>query len=183
MVMRTTAATASPPFAHREPAPRDAGQRPTPSTGNEQQNASRFSALSSSRWNRVLRFAAVGSITAVLQILVLVVLERHGWAALLANAVGFVLSAQVNFALNSAFTWRDRGALTPLRRRWVLFHGSIIATALLNQVVFAVAHMFAPLIVASLCGIAVASLGNFVLGDRFVFRGATVAVLSPEQAA
>ncbi len=186
MVLRTTAAIASPPLARRKPERRGAhvGSTPPPKE-NEKTATSLSSTLLSSRWNRALRFAAVGGATGALQILILVVLEGRGWAALPANAVGFVFSAQVNFVLNSTFTWRDRAGSRPLWRRWALFQGSIASTAVLNQIVFAGAHVFAPSIVASMCGIAGASVGNFVLGDRLVFRrgGATVTAPSPEQAA
>ena len=75
----------------------------------------------------------------------------------------------MNFALSSLFTWRDRRRTAPLWRRWLLFHGSIAAMALVNQGVFLAARMALPALVASAAGIAVAAIGNYLLGDRLVF--------------
>ncbi len=63
-------------------------------------------------------------------------LTRYGWPTLPANAVAFLLAAQVNFALSSTFTWRDRSAGRGLRRRWLAFHVSIASMAVVNMLVF-----------------------------------------------
>jgi putative flippase GtrA len=88
-----------------------------------------------------------------------------------ANAAAFLLAAQLNFALSSAFTWRDRFVSHSLARRWLLFHGSIAATALLNMLTFSAARFVLPVLAASAAGIATGALGNYLLGDRVVFRG------------
>ena len=94
----------------------------------------------------------------------------RGWPAALANAVAFLLAAQVNFALSSLFTWRDRRRMAPLWRRWLAFHGAIAAMALVNQSVFLAARTVLPVLAAAAAGIAVAAVGNYLLGDRLVFR-------------
>lgn len=119
---------------------------------------------------RVLRFAAVGGLGAALQIALLALLIGHGWDALLANVIAFLVSAQVNFALSATITWRDRARGAPLWRRWALFHGSIAGTAALNQVVFILARLALPALLASAAGTAAAAIGNYLLGDRLVFR-------------
>ena len=123
-----------------------------------------------SRAARPLRFALTGGFAGLLQLGLLAVLTGHGWPAALANAVAFLLAAQVNFALSSLFTWRDRRRTAPLWRRWLAFHGAIAAMALVNQSVFLAAWTALPALVASAAGIAVAAVGNYLLGDRLVFR-------------
>jgi len=120
---------------------------------------------------RPLRFAGTVSVAGAVQILLLLLFTRHGWHALVANGMAFLLAAQVNFALSVAFTWRDRLEAYQLPRRWALFHGSIALMALVNMLVFAATRSFLPVPVASLAGIAAGSLGNYLLGDRLVFRG------------
>jgi putative flippase GtrA len=118
------------------------------------------------------RFIAVGALASALQVALLAFLTGHGWDAFLANVAAFLLSAQVNFALSAAFTWRDRAHGAPLWRRWLLFHGSIAGTAVLNQLVFLLARLALPALLASATGSAAAALGNYLLGDRLVFRRA-----------
>lgn len=124
---------------------------------------------------RPLRFAITGGIAGVVQLALLALLTHAGWAELPANALAFLLAAQLNFALSSAFTWRDRRADRALGRRWLAFHGSIAAMAVVNMLVFALARAALPTLLASALGIAAAACGNFMLGDRLVFRRATPA--------
>ena len=126
--------------------------------------------LDATRVARPLRFALTGGLAGLLQLGLLALLTGRGWPTAPANAVAFLLAAQVNFALSSLFTWRDRQRTAPLWRRWLAFHGAIVATALVNQSVFLVARTVLPALVASAAGIAVAAVGNYLLGDRLVFR-------------
>jgi putative flippase GtrA len=91
-----------------------------------------------------------------------------------ANAVALLLSTQVNFVLSYLFTWRDRrphaGTAPVVLLRWVAYQGSVAGTALLNMLVFVAARAVLPPLVASAAGLAAAASGNFVIGDRFVFR-------------
>jgi len=120
---------------------------------------------------RPLRFVFTGGSSAIVQLVLLALLTRHGWDELLANVVAFAVAAQVNFALSYAFTWRGRAGRHALWRRWLMFHGSIAGTGLLNILIFAAARHVLPALVASALGIGVASIGNFVVGDRLRFRG------------
>ncbi len=119
---------------------------------------------------RVLRFLCTGGIAACVQLVILDVLVKHGWSDTVANLVAFLLSAQLNFALSSTFTWRDRSTAAPLWRRWLVFHGAIAGMAVFNMMVFALAHTVLPALEAAALGIAAAAMGNFILGDRLVFR-------------
>jgi putative flippase GtrA len=120
---------------------------------------------------RPLRFAVTGGLAGLLQLGLLALLVGRGWPAAPANAVAFLLAAQLNFAVSSLFTWRDRRRTAPLWRRWLAFHGAIAAMALVNQSVFLAARTALPALVASAAGIAVAAVGNYLLGDRLVFGG------------
>lgn len=125
---------------------------------------------------RPLRFAAVGALAGLIQLSLLSLLTGAAWNGMAANAVAFLISAQVNFGLGNAFTWGDRRSRLTFKAvltRWVRFHTSIAGTALLNMATFAITRTFLPDVPASAVGISVASLANYVLGDRFVFRGAS----------
>ena len=145
-------------------------------------------ALLFSETARPLRFALTGGLAGLLQLGLLALLTGRGWPATPANAVAFLLSAQVNFALSVVFTWRDRGTGAALWRRWLMFHASIAAMAVVNQLVFLAARTALPTLAAAAAGIAVAALGNFLLGDRLVFRhmtetrvGDTPGMIAPQE--
>jgi putative flippase GtrA len=128
---------------------------------------------------RPLRFAFVGGTSGAIQLALLHIATRHGWNAIIAEVVAIFVAAQINFLLNTTITWRDRyaGATgVTLRRRWLVFHGSIIGATLLNITVFAVAHTVIPALAASALGIAVAASINFFTFDRLVFRPVPTAV-------
>lgn len=121
---------------------------------------------------RPLRFVFTGGLCGLVQLLLFALLERSGWPPLIANSVAFLLSAQVNFLFSTSFTWGDRLVQQHkgLLRRWLAFHGSILGTALLNQLVFLLVRLLLPNEIAVVLGIGVAALANFVLLDRQVFR-------------
>ena len=127
---------------------------------------------------RPLRFAVTGGLAGLLQLALLALLTRHGWDSILANVVALLLSTQANFALSYLFTWRDRrpheGTPPVVFVRWAAYQGSVAGTALLNMLVFVATRAVLPPLVASAAGLAVGASGNFVIGDRFVFRGRQV---------
>lgn len=132
---------------------------------------------------RPLRFALTGGLAGGTQLVLLALLVRHGWHDLAANAVAFLLAAQLNFVLSSAFTWPDRATRSGVTRRWLAFHGQIAAMAAVNMLVFMLAHGPLPTLVASALGIGVAAAGNFVMGDRLVFRSPVTLPVPPAVAA
>jgi putative flippase GtrA len=119
---------------------------------------------------RPVRFILTGGLAGLFQIGLLALLTGHGWHSLLANPIAFLLAAQVNFALSTLFTWRDRRGGHSLSHRWLLFHGSIAGMAVLNMAVFAAARTQLPDLEAAALGIAAAAMGNYLVGDRLVFR-------------
>lgn len=88
--------------------------------------------------NRLLRFAAVGFTCFLLQFYILKLLQHVGVAALLANAIGFVVSAQVNFLLSSNVTWSDASRPTGMGwvYRWFSFMGVVTGALVVNSTVF-----------------------------------------------
>lgn len=121
---------------------------------------------------RLVRFALTGGLASLFQLTLLTLLLDRGFDSLVANGTAFLIAAQLNFVMSSLFTWRDRVAVQPLWGRWLLFHGSIASMALVNMAVFAATRPFFPTLVASASGIAVAAIGNFILGSTFVFTEA-----------
>jgi dolichol-phosphate mannosyltransferase len=126
---------------------------------------------------RPLRFACIGGLAGLIQLLLLSLFTRLGWQEVLANAIAYILSAQANFVLSTFFTWHDRQsdalaahAKKTMLKRWLTFHSSIIGTGLLNMLVFVIGRTMLPSLLASALGIACAAIANFFLFNRFVFR-------------
>jgi putative flippase GtrA len=123
---------------------------------------------------RPLRFILTGSLAGLSQLGLLAVLLRLAVSPLLANGIAFLLAAQLNFLLSLLFTWRDRHeiklASRQLLHRWLTFHGSILGTAILNQLIFALTQSRLPALLAAGLGIGSAAIANFFLMDRLVFR-------------
>jgi putative flippase GtrA len=128
---------------------------------------------------RVVRFAITGGLAGMLQLLLLKLLVDGGVPAIPANAAAFLLAAQFNFLMSMLYTWRDRRRERALGRRWIAFHGSIAGMAVLNMLVFGITRQILPDLVASAAGIAAGACGNFLLGDRLVFRAAGIRASQP----
>lgn len=91
--------------------------------------------------SRLVRFGTVAVTCTLIQEVILVVLTHNGVSSALANAVGFVLSAQINFMLSSALTWRGHNVQQTrmaLAIRWLQFNGAAMVALAANVIVFAV---------------------------------------------
>jgi putative flippase GtrA len=128
---------------------------------------------------RPLRFAGTGVAAGGLQLTLLAVLTARGWDTLPANVVAFVVAAQFNFLMSNVVTWRDRQLTGSIRRRWLLFHASIAVMALVNMLVFVAARDLVPALAASALGIAAGACGNYLAGDRLIFRQPSPVAFSP----
>ncbi len=123
---------------------------------------------------RLSRAAFTGGVCGAVQLALLdllIALHRDPAAA---NTLAFLASAQLNFAMSARFIWGDRqaektGGLKRLAGQWAAFHGSVLAAAGINFLVFQAARtVMAPLPAAAL-GIASTALLNFAVQDRLVF--------------
>jgi len=120
------------------------------------------------RW---LRFNLVGIAGFVLQMLTLAVMARWTTPAI-AVVVAVLVAVSHNFLWHEQVTWpglpRD-GRL----RRWFSFHLTNGAVSLATNVVVTTVVMKGlgmPLLAANAVAVGIASLANFLLSDRFVFK-------------
>lgn len=90
---------------------------------------------------RLFLFVCVGVFCLLLQVLLLTFF-RHYVHVVLANVIGFVLSAQVNFILSYRLTWRDSPRRTGRRlmATWIKFNLVAMSSACINGVAFAILH-------------------------------------------
>src|ERR1700760_2734995 len=87
---------------------------------------------------RPARFGAVAASCTLAQLLVLAGLVRLGVGEVLANGIGFAVSAQANFALSAGVTWRDRKPAGDRRRRawtarWAAFNAVALVALAVNE--------------------------------------------------
>ena len=131
------------------------------------------------RTPRLIRFGAVGSACALLQLAVLGVLGHIGLELHIANVIAFILSTQVNFALSSAITWRDRRGLHGSRgnvaRRLAGYNALALGSLLINQAVFTVALPHLPYLAAGVVGILAGMLLTYAISGQFLFRRQRIA--------
>ncbi|MGH3217975.1 MAG: glycosyltransferase [Streptosporangiaceae bacterium] len=131
-----------------------------------------------------MRFGMVAGSCTLLQLLILEFLNRRGVNRVLANGIGFVISAQVNFTLSALFTWRDRKPLLAKHTkslsatkagvwvaRWAKFNITALVALAINEVVFAAAlHAGAALIMGSAAGILTGAVVTFSVNHFVTFR-------------
>lgn len=139
---------------------------------------------------RIARFATAAALCTVLQLAVLAGLVHLGVGRVLANGLGFGVSAQLNFVLSARWTWRDRAPRGPARAgarprartaRWAMFNATAVAALAANEAAFTLlARSGVPLIAASLCGVACGAVVAFTVNNLVTFRGGTAAQDQPE---
>lgn len=114
-----------------------------------------------------LRFNAVGCAGAVVQLAAIWLLTRVGVHYLLATVLGVEAAILHNFYWHARWTWKGR---EPHLGR---FHAANGAVSLLSNLVLMrvfTGWIGVPPVPANLGALALTSLVNFVLGDRWVFR-------------
>lgn len=136
------------------------------------------------RWQRPLRFALVGGVCGVLQLLALIALKLAGMPGVAANIAAYLVSAQLNFVLSYRFIWDDRrvrkSGLLWLTARWLRFHASIAATFLISQAVFLIGRSVLHDVAAAALGLGISAVANFLLQDRFTFNGSATSAIGSE---
>ncbi len=130
------------------------------------------------RWRSVIRwikFNLVGGVGIGAQLVTLWMLTSVGVSYMIATALAVEAAVLHNFAWHERFTWADRNNGRPvdsIRRllRFNLTTGliSILGNLLLMRLLVGGSHL-KPML-ANLISIAVCSLANFLVSDRWVFR-------------
>jgi putative flippase GtrA len=121
---------------------------------------------------RQLLFLCVGVTCFLTQYAALTAMAAAGTYRPLANALGFAISAQLNFVLSVRLTWRDRptAAARTLWARWASYNGTALISLAVNTVVFTAAyHRIGNLSAAALgvlCGMCV----TYLVCDLLIFR-------------
>jgi putative flippase GtrA len=125
-----------------------------------------------------LKFNAVGALGIVVQLAALTILTKWMHVEyLVATALAVEIAVLHNFVWHERWTWVDRagakGDVRLLVGRLVRFNlstggVSIVSNLLLMRLL--VGQMHLPILLANMLSIAITSLANFLLSDRFVFR-------------
>ena len=121
---------------------------------------------------RVLRFGTVGTLGALVNVVLLwLLVDGTGMHYLPAALLAIETSIISNFLLNRAWTWRDRhtGWATLVTYHWVTAFGTIIQFGVLIAAVEALGIHY---LLASLLGVAAGAVANFLGNDRLTFRPA-----------
>jgi putative flippase GtrA len=119
-----------------------------------------------------LLFVCVGATCFLAQYGTLTVLGAVGVYRPLANAVGFLLSAQLNFALSSRLTWRDRpaGTARALWVRLISYNGTALLSLAVNTGVFAVTYHRVGNLMAAALGVGCGMCVTYLVCDLLIFR-------------
>ena len=122
---------------------------------------------------RFLKFSVVGASGVIVNLGLLYVFVRFlGLNKFLSGALAIELSILNNFFWNNLWTWRERRAESVLLRLLKYYLASASTSALGNYVVFAfLLRLGLNYLLADLIGIGVAVIINFLLSDRWVFKG------------
>ena len=123
---------------------------------------------------RIAIFAAVGATCFGVQLVMLTALVHLGVNRPAANAIGFAISAQVNFLLSSKVTWRDRTVSGWRDRgaRWVAYNGTALLSLGINTAVFTLAYHSIGTTPASAFGVLIGTVVVYLTCNLLIFRGA-----------
>jgi putative flippase GtrA len=134
---------------------------------------------------RLALFIIVGAVCFSVQLAFLAAMVHLGIYRPVANAIGFTLSAQLNFLLNSRMTWRDRPAGT--RRgvvtRWAGYNVTALGSLVSNTAVFTLFYRAIGTAPAALLGVIVGTGIVYLTCNLLVFRGSRGAASAAHEAA
>jgi putative flippase GtrA len=121
-----------------------------------------------------MRFNLVGLMGFTLQAATLWALVHwSGLPASLSITIAVLVAVSHNFVWHERFTWSDRPR-HERARRWLSFNASTGLISVISNVCVTTAIMMftgLPVLPSNLIAVVAASLVNFVLSDRLVFRG------------
>jgi len=118
---------------------------------------------------RIFRFVLVGVFCFAVQYAIMMALAQLGVDLSLANAAGFVLSAQVNFALSTAFTWGGSG-LSWLR--WASYNSTALLGLAVNTAVFSLVHPVLGVPLGTAAGTGAGAVFTYLVCNFLIFRQA-----------
>jgi putative flippase GtrA len=120
------------------------------------------------RW---LKFNAVGLIGVGVQLATLALLVRLGVHYLVATALAVETAVLHNYLWHRRWTWADRKGRATAASLWRFHLANGLVSIVSNLVLMRVlaGWLGLPVLPANLLAIAVTSLLNFLLGDRWVF--------------
>jgi putative flippase GtrA len=126
------------------------------------------------RW---IRFLAIGLLGFVIQLAALgSLIARARWPWLAATLASVELAVVHNFLWHARWTWRDRpGASLAAFMRFQLANGMVSLTGNAALMTLFTGVLGVPPLPANVLAVAVMSVGNFMLADRWVFRAAPLA--------
>ena len=125
---------------------------------------------------RLSRFSLVGFIGALLQLALVSLLTKYfGVLSTAATLVAVEITILHNFAWHERFTWGNRSLKSWRRlalRLWRFHAGNGLVSLAGNTVLVycLVERLKAPVLPAAIGAIAICSLANFLIADRWVFR-------------
>ena len=121
---------------------------------------------------RIAVFAAVGGICFIVQLILLAAIVRLGASRPVANAAGFAVSAQLNFALSTRFTWRDRQAAgrRDTGARWLAYNVMALLSLGCNSLVFTASYQAIGTTAAALLGVLTGTAVVYLTCNFLVFR-------------
>ena len=122
---------------------------------------------------RIGIFAAVGAACFGSQLALLTVMVHLGADRPIANAIGFAISAQLNFLLSSKLTWRDRpvSGRRDAGARWLGYNGTALVWGV-NTAVFTLVYHAIGTTPAAALGVVLGTCIVYLTCNLLVFRGA-----------
>jgi putative flippase GtrA len=122
------------------------------------------------------RFSLVGFVGAVLQLMLVSLLTKYfGVLSTAATLVAVEITVVHNFVWHERFTWGKRGPESSREialRLWRFHAGNGLISLAGNTILMycLVERLKAPVLPAAIGAIALCSLANFLMADRWVFR-------------
>jgi len=125
--------------------------------------------------SQLFRFGVVGIAGFAVDALVLTAAIALGLGPWLGRVVSYLAAATATFALNRAWTFRDRRGTGPVSAQWARFVTLNLGGFALNYAIYAALIATVPAVAAQpVLGVAAGSVvgmgANFALSRRFVFR-------------
>ncbi len=128
-------------------------------------------AIGFAKKHSLVKFGIVGTLCALLQILILRLLTPY-MPAFLASAIGFFTSAQLNFILTYTVTWRDseRKKGIQFASTWVRFFGVVLIGLVVNTAMFSLFHLVLVDWLAVCAAVVISTSCTFYLNRFHVLR-------------